>query len=306
MNFKNLKKKETFSQEFDRNDREKNQKARLLKENVNEVPVKKSFKKIISETCKKVVEKINHVVEIVKSRIFKSYDDSELFNGLSRGRRRKLIRNGFVYEGENGVVILMAAPTPENVITGIIGKIKKADRYDRALEIINACAISTYVTIAPADITLYRGHLTTFNAVGTPAQKSARWAIVYDDLKILLSTFQLAATANQPNAIVILESGAFKIKNIGGNSKRQFNLFDGAESGTVRLEGQAGGKKKHLHDWFISYDLGVTWTRLQPTISGETLAIGLTVGKTVWFGHQIIDKNGIVDGSYDKKSIVVK
>jgi len=45
---------------------------------------------------------------------------------------------------------------------------------------------------------------------------------------------------------------------------------------------------------------------LESTINLETLAIGLVVGSTVWFGHQIIDKNGIVALSYAMKSIVVK
>lgn len=211
--------------------------------------------------------------------------------------------NKFQYR--NFLYMLMAMPTPENVITGIIGTIAVANRAIRTKEIIDACAVSTWVIILPADIITYRAHLATFEtAIGAP--KKAAWKIVIKDLKILLSAFQLAANADQPNAISILESGSFKIKQTGGNKVQTFQLTDGAASGTVNLIGQSGGKKKTCHDWFISFDDGLTWTRLQPTINSETLAIGLMVGKTVWFAHQIIDKNGVVAGSYAKKSIVVK
>jgi hypothetical protein len=212
--------------------------------------------------------------------------------------------NKFQYR--NFVYMLMAMPTPENVITGIIGKIAVANRAIRAKEIIDACAVSTWVTILPADIVIYRGHLATFVAA-IDAPKKAAWKIVMKDLKILLSAFQLAANNDQPNAISILESGSFKIKQVGGKKSQVFDLTDGAASGTVNLIGEAGNpKKKHLHDWFISLDGGLTWTRLQPTINSETLAIDLPVGKDVWFAHQIIDKNGIVPLSYAKKNIIVK
>src|ERR1035437_1219807 len=201
--------------------------------------------------------------------------------------------------------IMMAAPTPENVIIGIIGKIAVANRAIRAKEIIDACASSTLCTIPPADIVIYRGHYDTFVAA-IDAPKKAAWKIVVKDQKILLAAFQLKANSDQPNAISILESGSFKIKNVGGGTKQTFQLFDGAASGTVSLIGQSGGKKKHLHDWFISLDKGLTWTRLQPTINSETLATGLTVGMDVWFAHQLIDKNGIVPLSYAKKNIIVK
>ena len=197
-----------------------------------------------------------------------------------------------VFRKFSRIFLLMAVPTPENVITGIIGTIKKANRYDRALEIINACAISTYVTIAPADITIYRGHLTTFNAVGTASQKQSRWLIVYDDLKILLSTFQLAATANQSESINILESGKFKIKGKGGKGKQVFSLTNGVDSGTVDLTGNTVNKGARLHDWWISMDLGVTWTRMAPTLDSTCQATGLPVGKSVGFRHQLIVAKG--------------
>ena len=207
-----------------------------------------------------------------------------------------------VFERFNGLFMMMAVPTPENVITGIIGKIKKADRGDRALEIINGCATSTYVTITPADILIYRGHLTTFNAVGTPSQKKSRWLIVYDDLKILLSTFQLAATANQPDSINILESGKFRIKGMGGSSKNVFDVFNTDVSGTVRITGPVM-KKRHCHDWKYSSD-GITYIRFTPSINAEIFIPELVVGQKYWFQHQLIDKDGPT-GPLETKFITV-
>src|ERR1035437_7799638 len=98
--------------------------------------------------------------------------------------------NKFQYR--NFLYMLMAMPTPENVITGIIGKIAVANRAIRTKEIIDACAVSTWVIILPADILIYRGHLAAFEvAIGAP--KKAAWKIVYKDEKTLLSAFQLAA-----------------------------------------------------------------------------------------------------------------
>jgi hypothetical protein len=206
----------------------------------------------------------------------------------------------------NFAFILMAIPTPENRIIGILGKIPALGlRGAWAKEYIDACAVSTLVTVPPATIVDIRLILTNFNAA-IDAPKKALWETLLLALQSLLADFQGIANLDRPNSISILESGNFKIKGKGGNKAKTFNLFAGAESGTVRLEGQAGGKKKTAHDWQMSLDNGVTWIRLLPTLSSETLVSGLEVGKLVWFAHQIIDKNGIVDGSYAKKSVIVQ
>jgi hypothetical protein len=206
----------------------------------------------------------------------------------------------------NFAVIMMATPTPENAIIGILGDIPVMGlRWQWAKDFIDPCAISTWVAIDPLVITADRLLLSAFNtAIGS--NKKAKWVPLYAALQSLLADFQGIANTDKPNAIVILESGNFKIKGMGGKKPQVFNLFDGAASGTVRLVGEAGGKKKTCHDWFISFDKGMTWTRLQPTINSETLATGLPVGETIWFAHQIINKNGVVADSYNKKSIVVK
>jgi hypothetical protein len=207
----------------------------------------------------------------------------------------------------NFAVILMATPTPENSIIGILGTPPVMGlRWQWAKDFIDACAVSTWVTIDPIVITADRVLLSAFNtAIGE--NKKAKWVPLYASLQALLSDFQGIANLDKPNAIVILQSGNFKIKGMGGKKPQTFQLMDGAVSGTVNLIGPAGPrKKKHLHDWFISYDLGNTWERIQPTINAETSFDGLPVGKVIWFAHQIIDANGVIAGSYDKKSIVVK
>ena len=187
--------------------------------------------------------------------------------------------------------VMMAVPTPENVITGIIGKIKTVNRGTRAKEIIDACALSTTPAILPATIVTYRAHLATFTAAVGAAKKAA-WKIVYNDLKALLFAFQVAGNADQPNCITILEGGKFRIKGVGSKQKQVFGLTNGVDSGTVDLIGNTINKGARLHDWWISLDLGVTWTRMDPTLDSFCSMTDLTVGATVGFGHQLIVGKG--------------
>ena len=200
-------------------------------------------------------------------------------------------------------VYMLLMPTPENVIIGIIGKILTPNRAIRAKEIIDACAVSTWVIILPADIIIYRGHLTTFeNAIGAP--KKAAWKIVVKDQKILLSAFQLAANNDQPNAISILESGSFKIKSVGKKQRQVFGLMNGVDPGTVDLIGNTV-KGRCLHDWWISYDIGITYTRMAPTLDSKTQKTGLTVGKVIYFQHQLIVPKAENNGPLETLFIVI-
>jgi hypothetical protein len=222
----------------------------------------------------------------------KIFDESKATGALfSMERMNKFQYCNFVY-------MLMAMPTPENVITGIIGAILVPNRAIRAKEIIDACAVSTFVTIPVATIVLYRGHLATFESA-IDAPKKAAWKIVYNDLKALLATFQTAANNDQPNAISILESGSFRIKGISKRQRQVFGVSNGVASGTVDLIGNTVKKGRCLHDWWISHDNGVTWTRMAPTLDSKTQAIGLTVGANVGFRHQLIvakaENNGPVE-----------
>jgi hypothetical protein len=216
---------------------------------------------------------------------------------FSMERMNKFHYRNFVY--------MLLIPTPENVITGIIGKISVPNRAIRAKEIIDACAVSTWVIILPADILIYRGHLAAFE-VAIGAAKKAAWKIVYNDLKILLATFQLAANADQPNAITILESGSFKIKGVGKKQKNVFGLKNGVDSGTIDLTGNKAPKGTCLHDWWISFDLGKTYVRLDPTIESTTQVTGLTKGAEIYFQHQYITRRGKENGPLETLFITVQ
>ena len=233
----------------------------------------------------------------VPLNINKIFDESKATGALFNMKRM----NKFQYR--NFIWMLMAMPTPENVITGIIGTILTPNRAIRAKEIIDACAVSTWVIILPADIIIYRGHLTTFeNAIGAP--KKAAWKIVVKDQKILLSAFQLAANNDQPNAISILESGSFKIKQVGKKQRQVFGLMNGVDPGMVDLVGNTT-KGRCLHDWWISYDLGITYTRMAPTLDSKTQKTGLTVGKVIYFQHQLIVPKAENNGPLETLFIVI-
>ncbi len=199
--------------------------------------------------------------------------------------------------------VMMAVPTPENVITGIIGKIKTVNRGTRAKEIIDACALSTTPAVLPATIVTYRAHLATFTAAVGAAKKAA-WKTVYNDLKALLFAFQIAGNADQPNCITILEGGKFRIKGVSSRQKQVFELKHGVDSGTIDLIGDTI-KKRCLHDWWISHDLGLTYVRLDPTNESETQVTGLTKGLTIYFRHQYITPRGKPNGVLETLFITV-
>ncbi|MEI6815310.1 MAG: hypothetical protein WCL14_01775 [Bacteroidota bacterium] len=205
-----------------------------------------------------------------------------------------LIRRGKLYmvTGRNMAnvkgIYLLAVPTPENVITGLLG-IPKAmkSRDERAKEIIDACATNSWETILPANTILYRANLALFTAAPTAAARKATWKVVYLNMKTLLSVFQLGANANQPNAILILESGTFKIKGVSKRQKQVFTVSNTEVSGTILMVGPAGSRNS-CHDWHISIDGGLTYKREQPTKDSDTSAVGLVVGMKVYFRHQLI------------------
>ena len=200
--------------------------------------------------------------------------------------------------------VMMSMPTPENVITGYIGKIKVADRGTRGKEIIDACAITTVPAIPSGDTVTYRAHLLIFNNATSKSAKNAAWKIVYDDLKILLFTFQMAANADQPNAITILESGSFKIKGVSKKQKQVFSLVNGVESGSIQLTGNTI-KGRCFHIWKISLDGGVTYVLFEYGFESVIVKDGLTKGQTIYFQHQYITPQGKDNGPLETLFITV-
>jgi hypothetical protein len=243
---------------------------------------------------------------ILRENTFANQQLAKYLHGIGSYKRIRIVfyEKTIVRSRYGRYFVMMSMPTPENVITGYIGKIAVKDRGTRGKEIIDACAIAPNPSILPADIIIYRAHLLTFTNATTKSAKNAAWKIVYGDLKILLFAFQIAANADQPNSITILESGSFKIKGVGKKQRQVFGLTNGVEPGTIDLVGNLI-KGRCFHIWYISYDGGKTYVIFDTTFESVISKTGLTVGQTIYFQHQYITPQGKDNGPLQTLFITV-
>ena len=181
-------------------------------------------------------------------------------------------------------------PLPIHVVTAVLDMPNgNADRGERAEAIIEACADSTYVTVPAGTITAIEANLANYNGA-TPSTRPNLWRILHNDLKSLMRLFQDAADDDPENAIAIIESGAFRVKEVAIQQKHEFKAENSAVSGSVNLSAEGGGPQS-CHDWKYSAD-GVLFVRMQPTVIAETHKDGLPVGQFAHFTHEIVTSEG--------------
>jgi hypothetical protein len=109
-------------------------------------------------------------------------------------------------------------------------------------------------------------------------------------MKSLMRMFQSAADADPENAIAIILSGAFRVKEVAIPQKHEFKVENSAVSGTVNLSAEGGGPQS-CHDWMYSAD-NVVFDRMPPTVLAETHKDGLPVGQYAYFTHEIVTNEG--------------
>lgn len=185
------------------------------------------------------------------------------------------------------VIILMAMPTPIHAVTAVLDMPHDFHgRVDRADEVIKKCTGNAYVTIAPAVITAAKAKLTAYSTAPTAAQRDAAFPSVHNTCKSFMGLFQEAAINDIANAIVIIESGGFKVKNITIPQKREFKAVNGAISGDAELYAE-GGPAGCTHNWKWSTD-GVNYQWLRGTSDAHTHhTTGLKAGATVYYIHEL-------------------
>jgi hypothetical protein len=206
-------------------------------------------------------------------------------------RNRRRIQKGLQPQKQRcATIILMAVPLPIHTITAVLDMPKgNANRGVRAEEIINACAASTYVTVPPATITAIQLNLTNYNGA-TPSTRTNLWRILNNDMKSLMRLFQEAGDNDPENAIAIIESGAFRVKEVNIPQKHEFTVENSPVNGTVDLSAEGGGPQS-CHDWMYSAD-NVTFERMRPTVIAETHKDGLPIGEFAYFTHEIVTSEG--------------
>ncbi len=246
------------------------------------------------------VRKLLHFMLFLRTRNFKQLN---LFNSKNpKVKMKKVIylrntkANRTLAEKHNAkkkvgyYIILLALPLPiHRVIAVLEMPAGNADRGVRAKDISVAAAVSTYVAVPPATITALNLLIANYNGA-TPATRTNLYRLLLNGLNSLMRTFQTAADADSANAIAIIESGAFRVKNVAIRQKQEFEVSNGLMSGEVDLIA-AGGKSHTCHDWMYSAD-GTIFTRMAPTVNAETHKTGLTPGTYAYFTHELVTKDG--------------
>ena len=184
-------------------------------------------------------------------------------------------------------IILAMVPQVIHQITAVLdvpdGNLKRGEKASR---IITASTNNAWVTITQTVIDGYVQHLKDYNTATKPAARNAAWLNVHKDLKAIMRLFQEAADNDPENAIVIVESGDFRVKKVTIRQRQVFAVSHGVESGTIDLVGPSA-QGRHCHDWWYSAD-GTNYVRMRPTLESTTQMTGLKPETNAWFMHELI------------------
>jgi hypothetical protein len=197
----------------------------------------------------------------------------------------------FIKKTKNVEIILVSLiPTAvHQMIATLDMPTGKGQRSARATIISAAAGGSTFLTIPPATITALNNLITLYTNSTTAGRKSA-YNKLSKALKALMATFQTAGDLNPDTAEALIKSGGFGVKKVAIKQKQIFGAKNGPDSGSILLVAQGGGNYS-CHDWMISLD-GIHFTRMAPTVAGNTKATGLTPLTWAWFTHELVTKKG--------------
>jgi hypothetical protein len=92
-------------------------------------------------------------------------------------------------------------------------------------------------------------------------------------------------------AAAFILSNGFKIRGVRKAGKQNFTVKNSGVTGTVLLIAKARAERS-AHEWWYSFDKGVTWIVLPTTIQASTKIENLTRGEIVKFRHRLILKEG--------------
>ena len=113
-----------------------------------------------------------------------------------------------------------------------------------------------------------------------------------DNVHNLLNYVQNLAdnAADEDDAKTIIISSGFDLKSKGSRVKPDFEVRNGAVSGTIELITKSLGVRT-AYEWQMSTDQAI-WTNLPTTLQAKTTKSGLTKGSTVYFKQRSVTKDG--------------
>ena len=212
---------------------------------------------------------------------------------LINSRRNRRFNERSLKSKKHKVVhfILLAKVLPIHVVTGTIDfPTRIADRKERATEITTACRDNTWVTIAGEVIDTVNTTIKNYS-FAEPSNRPGMFTLMNQAIQTqLLAPFQAAANADPINAITILESGSFNVKDQPVRKEQIFEGEAGIEPGSVDLTTPPGPNGDHLHQWYSSLD-GISFTREQATNAAKTHLTGFISGKPAYFKEELSIKD---------------
>lgn len=248
----------------------------------------KLIEKFITNPLRFVESKINEFIDYIKTPVIENGNMEYCY--LS-DEDRKSGNNQYVKitNGKGAIILFSRVVVVKKLIAVTNFKGSKADKAKQALDIINAAAVATLVTVLPADITALRLLVPLFSN-SVPGNEETTWNNLYNGIYAMKNLFQVYANANPTMAEMAILQGGFKIKRITKRDPQQWTAVPNPIQGTVDLTAGGSGTRT-LHDWWFSTD-GKIFVRLDPTIQAHTQVIGLAGNTVVYFMHQVIDKDG--------------
>jgi hypothetical protein len=292
-----LKKKETFSEKYYRESREKYLESHPHEVKAAEQPEKMTIKEFaakakaaVGKSFEWMKEKISDAVNHLNGNTITVDDDTAEYSYFDRGLRRTLDRIGGAMLNEKGQIVLTVTVVTIKTLIAVMNLTgSKADIAKKANDIITASAASSLVTVPLATITILRGLATTYLG-STPGTEQAAWLALNNGMKGLMTLFQAAANGSPSTANAIILSGGFKVKRQTERKKQAWSVKNNPVVGVLDLLA-TGARGRVVHDWWVSLD-GKVFTRLDPTVAANTQVSGYASGITLYFMHQLITKDG--------------
>ena len=182
-------------------------------------------------------------------------------------------------------IILMSMPSGDQAIIGCLNFDNVfGNRVALANTMKTKITGNTWVVILPARITALALLITNYSERHGAARKTA-WNALHAFLLLILRDFQDYADSHRIDAITILQSAGFHVREVGGSVEQIFEGFTGKVAGTIELFCPVGSSDGSVHGWKLYSADHTTWAWTKPTGVAHNTMSGLVSGSLANVSH---------------------
>ena len=188
--------------------------------------------------------------------------------------------------------IMMTLPNPDaNVEAYMVIPHNHGKAVTKMNDIIAANTDNVYVPILIADLDIASGLVEDYNKAHGAARK-VTLALAVAAIEIFMAKFQTFADlpANKANSIVIIQSGGYHVKGIGGGHPSTWDALPGHITGEIMMTFITGVGTCCYDPWY-SLD-GIIWVRMDPTIYNHATITGMVPDSYIFVRYQLCDAHG--------------